>query len=211
MEPIDNFVEEVKEELRKDQVLAFWKQYGNTIIALGIALVVGTAGTLAYNSYRTSKVEENAKQFEQALEAIDAKDGKKTQEILQELKSDGYVFLSPLQKEAQATSTDEREAILKTLSQNKDLPELYRQLATYRYFQFALENTESGAFLKEIQTHLKDRSPVMAGLKELQGLALMKQKSVKEAIAVFGELVKDENTPQGIRVRARAMIELLSR
>lgn len=214
MEPIDNFVEEIKEELRKDQALKFWQQWGNTLIGVALFLIIGTAGNIWYQSHSTAKVEEQTRMYEDVLLALEQNNTEKAKTILRDLSkkgSDGYEVLSELDLANLTSSNDEKAAALLSLSKNTHVPELYQQIATYRYFEHIFQGTAPAEFLKELKEHLKVTHPLYISLKELEGLALLKAKDLKAAAKVFEEIAKDEKAPQGIRLRAFALLDQMVR
>ena len=50
----DTFIREVDEQMRQDRARELWSKYGKIIIALAVAIVLATAGTVAWRSYNDS-------------------------------------------------------------------------------------------------------------------------------------------------------------
>ena len=47
--------QEIDEDLERQRMEALWKRYGSLVIAGAIAVVIGTAGMTAWNSWKTEK------------------------------------------------------------------------------------------------------------------------------------------------------------
>lgn len=56
---MSEFIREMEEDVRAMRLQDFWKKYGNTLIGISIAIVVGTAAGVAWKAVRAQRQEEN--------------------------------------------------------------------------------------------------------------------------------------------------------
>ena len=86
----DSFIREVNEEMRQDQARALWDRFGPFLIGAAIVVVLGTAGWVGYDYWRTKTANASGDRFSQALTL--ANEGKSDEAIaaLEALEADGY-------------------------------------------------------------------------------------------------------------------------
>ncbi|MEM1378619.1 MAG: tetratricopeptide repeat protein, partial [Pseudomonadota bacterium] len=59
----DSFIREVQEELRQDKLKEFWSKYGVAIVGGAIAIALGTAAWVGWQSYTTSQANASGDRF----------------------------------------------------------------------------------------------------------------------------------------------------
>ena len=96
--------QEVDEDLKRDQALELWRKYGRYIIAFAAAVVLGTAGVVAWNNYRESRREADGKTFAQAFQLVGRGDAAATPAMTDIAGHDGaYRILAQLQLAARSS------------------------------------------------------------------------------------------------------------
>jgi len=210
---MDNFIEEVKEEVRRDQLKQIWDDYGNYIIGLVLAVILFTLGYLFWQYRVKQRVATETTQFEKALALREAGNKKEAEAILQKMiehASQGYktVALLELAKLKSAQGQD-AEAIYATIVKDKKIPEVYRQLASYEQMVVKFDKTNTREFVSELEPLLKEETPWFASLQELEALAYIRGGQAQTARSIFDALLNEQDTPQALRLRARAMVEQL--
>lgn len=134
MSNTDSFIEEVTEEVRRDQMFLMLKRYG-WIAALAIVAIVGGA---AYNEYqKASRVAAAQKLGDDIIASLAANDAETRAADLSAVvptSPGGAAVLDFLTASALANSgqTDEAVAKLGEVSRNGDLPQIYRDIATFK-------------------------------------------------------------------------------
>ena len=63
----DSFIREVNEELRQDQAKALWDSYGAFVIGTAVAVVLVTAGWVAWDYWTSSRANKSGDDFSLAL------------------------------------------------------------------------------------------------------------------------------------------------
>lgn len=85
----ENFIREIDEELRSDQMRALWRNFGPWIIAAAVLLVVGVAGWEGWQWWNNSNAARSSDQFYSALTLADGTDIAAAQQALDEVETQG--------------------------------------------------------------------------------------------------------------------------
>ncbi|MEM6940761.1 MAG: hypothetical protein AAF943_02515 [Pseudomonadota bacterium] len=134
MSNTDSFIEEVNEEVRRDQMLGYLRRYG-WIAVLLIVLIIGGA---AFSEYRKAHARGLAESLGDAtLKALALDDPAARAAALRELSAEsprGTAVLAMLNAAALMDAGDEAGAVqaLNQIAVDGDLPEIYRQLAQFK-------------------------------------------------------------------------------
>ncbi len=110
----DSFIREVNEELRSDQMRAVWTQYGLIVVAIAVAIVIGTAGYRGYVYWSGKQASASGDKF---LTAMKLASDNKTDEALAafaQLEKDGYgsyPVLARMRAASLKAATDPRQPL----------------------------------------------------------------------------------------------------
>ncbi len=134
MSDTDTFIDEVTEEVRRDRLFKMMKRYG-WIAVLAIVLIVGGA---SFNEYRKAAARAAAQSLGDSVLAAMARDDAAMRagelaKITAETPG-GKAILQFLLAAAQAESQelDQAVASLQLIARNGDVPEIYRQIASFK-------------------------------------------------------------------------------
>lgn len=201
----DDFMEEIKEDVRNDQLLALWNEYGNIIIGAIIAIIIATAGYLFWHNHQEQKQLEQTLVYEQNLES-------KTPDFKNVINggSTGYKIMGTLKQAKAASNTQESEALLKSLANDTDLNAFYRQSAALMAIMKKFDSTNGKVLLEELQNLLSKDSAILPAALELQAFAYLKLENTQAASQAFLAVAKNQKAPQSMQIRARAMLEMLN-
>lgn len=67
-----DFFREVDEDVRRDQLIRFWKKYQNWIIGAAVVIIAATAGWRLYEHFRLKAGEAAGTRYEAALQLLTA-------------------------------------------------------------------------------------------------------------------------------------------
>jgi len=212
----ESFIREVEEELRSDKLKSFWDTYGKLIIALAVAIVVGTASYRYWLSYTDQVAGASGDRFLEAVELSNENKHDEAIAALEKLAEDGsgqYPALATIRLAAEyAKKGDVDQAIsaFDSISNDTSFDETLRNVARLR----------SGLLLVDTGTYdeVADRLEQMAGTglafrhsaREGLGLSAWKHNDNENALKWFTEINTDQESPSGIRARAAIMLELLA-
>src|SRR5690606_15138667 len=86
----DSFIREVNEELRQEQLKAFWNRFGSLAIGAAVLIVLATAAVVAYEYWSSNRANQAGGALARALDP--AAEGKEDEGMgsLSALRENGY-------------------------------------------------------------------------------------------------------------------------
>ncbi len=216
MSETDSFIDEVTEEVRRDQLFALFRKYG-WIGVLAIVLIVGTA---SWNEWKKAQAEATAQAFGDALvAAMGNNDSASRAKALADVAagdkiagSAGRAAVTALMQSAEAEAAGDRAgalALLKAVSENSDVPALYRDLAELKGLMLdgaALDPAARDTALAKLAV---PGAPYRTLAMEQQALILLDAGKADEAVAQFRAIAEDADTPQSQRGRVGQILSVL--
>lgn len=211
----DALSREIDEEIRREQLLKLWANYGNYIIAAVLLIIVGIGGYKFWDYRRTVASEAAGVRFVEAGRITGADKRAEAQKAFEEIAASapaGYAALARLRiaslQQAEG-KTAEAVAAYEAVSKESGVDSL---LADYARLQAAVLRLD-GANWTEMQNRLNDLAadgnPWRYSAWELLGLAAQKAGKTDEARQQFQRLLSDRGTPAGLGERARVMMAVL--
>ena len=134
MSDTDTFIDEVNEEVRRDNLFKMMKRYGWIAVVIILAIVGGAT----YNEYTKAQAREAAETLgDEILTALAQNDAGARATTLAGISAQtpgGAAILQFLTAAAQADAGETEKAIasLNAVAQNGDVPEIYRQIASFK-------------------------------------------------------------------------------
>jgi len=212
----DSLAREIDEELRREQLLKLWDQFGTYAIAAAALIIVGIGGFKYFDYRRTLAAETAGARFTAAARETAQNKSAEAQTALEEIASSapaGYAALARLRLAAadrEAGKTAAAQAAYEAIANEKGLDPL---LADYARLQAATLRLDSADWT-EMQNRLNDLAADgnvwRFSARELLGLAAQKAGKTEEARTQLQRLLGDRNTPPGIGERARVMLAMLT-
>ncbi|HBN21990.1 MAG TPA: hypothetical protein DD412_01980 [Holosporales bacterium] len=206
----DDLIEEIKEDIRNDQLVAFWNEYGNIIIGAIIGIVLMTVGYLFWHSHQEQKLLDQTLVYEKNLELDPSKAEKADYSSLIKDGSMGYQILGSFEQARLSSSTKEAEDLLKSMANNTSYDSFYRETAALQAIMRKFDSTNGAVLLEDLDPLVNKTSPLQAAALELQAFAYLKLRQTKKASEVFISVAKHPQAPQSMRVRAQAMLETIN-
>ncbi len=103
---------EVEEDVRREKLEKFWKSYGDYVIALGAAIILGIAGFQLWQRYQTTQREKTAVAFSAAQRITDPRQAAEAFADLAKTASGGYRQLSRLEQADSMLASGQRETAI---------------------------------------------------------------------------------------------------
>lgn len=204
----DSFINEVTEEVRRDQLYGYVRRYG-WIAAVLIVLLVGGA---AWNEYQKATERTMAEGTGDALmTALELNDAQARAEAVAGVSGEGQaaVVAALLTATAQQESGDleSAAATLQSLATNGDVPSIYTELAA---FKLAMLDTGDAA-QRRLSLEALAQPGASFNLLALEQLAYMDLAGGDQdaAIATMRRIIEDANVTRGLRERAQTLIVAL--
>ena len=205
---MDEFVTEIQEDLRREELLTFWKNYGKYIIAAVVALVIGVGGFLYWENSKNERQIADALLFEETLKITDPKERRAKLESLLTSPSAGYRALALFEEAEQDASPSKA---YRALAHNAHLDPTFKELASLKAIIKDMGYVPAQELLNEVTQLVKVAGPWREQAFEIQAMLLLETGRRKDARQIFENLSKSPASPEGVRARASAMLEMISR
>ena len=212
---VNEFIQEVEEELRAERYRELWRRFGKWLIAALVLIVLGTAGFVAWRNYQSDQNASYGAELIGGLNLLDRGDAAGAIAALNHLGKNGnasYAVLAELH-EAQAHlamgKSSQALAIYAEIKDNSRYDPEFRDLALLLsgFVWIGLENAE---LLEQRLTPLLGAdNPWRFGAQELIALAYMNAKNFAKARLYLTPLSKAEAAPAGIKARAADLLSTL--
>lgn len=206
---------EIDEELRRDNAAKLWKRYGNYVIGAAVAIVVATAGFVAWRDYEEGRREEQALAYAGALAAARNTGPEAGLEALAALAAEGEQPYSVLARFETAALLAEKGdaagalALYDALAKDSDVGGPLRNAATILYALHGLDSVEPGELTARLEPLTAAGSPWRYSAMELTGLAARRSGDTARAREIFTTLADDLDAPRALRGRAAEILAAL--
>ncbi|MEO0411968.1 MAG: tetratricopeptide repeat protein [Pseudomonadota bacterium] len=212
---MSDFLREVDEDYRRDQLLGFWRRYGWLLLLTAGLIILGVAGYTYYQTARQTALEEQATRFMLAQQLILAE---REQEGLDELDallagktSPGYRALSALSRAQYLQKDGKTDAAVKAyeaIAADAGVPVSFQSLATLT----AVSLTHNQRTAQEIEASL---SALISGgefqysAEELVAAAYLREGNTEQALPFLRRIRQAEQAPTTLRARAQTLLDAL--
>jgi hypothetical protein len=204
----ETFLREVDENLRRDRVRDFVREYRGLLIGALILLLVSAGGIIWWQQYRRDQV---GKQVEELAKVYRDIADSKTATVPAQLdqlsaSSSPSVRASALFTRA-ALALEQNDAALasKTYGQiisDDSLPKPYRDAALLRQTTVDFDKLKPDEVITRLAPLATPDSPWFGSAGEITAMALIKQGKKTEAGRIFAAIAGNKNVPVSLRARA---------
>lgn len=214
--PLDNLIEEVDEDLRKDRALALARRYGPYVLALALGVIIAVAGVMAWRHYKAEREMERATVYAQALDAINRGDADESQRLLAEITSaspgSGYGILARFQDaalKARAGDAAGAAAIYDGIGTDTHVDPLFRDLGTVLYALSTLDSADPAQLAGRLAPIADGKGPYRYTAMEASAYLALRGDDKDRARDLFSRIANDPRAPEEARSRAAAMASTL--
>jgi len=212
---LGDIFQEIDEDLRRDRWEQVWKKYGQHLVAGAGAVVIATAGWVAWQEYTARQdvaltaalhgamSRERAGNSAEAIAAFAA---------AADQGSDSQAALALFQEAALRAQNDDRDVALGIylgLRGNESLDQPYRAMATIRAVELDLVNGDADRMLGWLGPLTDGASPWRHVAWELAALLQQRQGNLDAARNLFERLADDEESSATAKARAEAYLAQL--
>lgn len=211
MSDTDSFIDEVSEELRRDQLFATFKRYG-WIAGLLVVLVVGGA---AFSEYRKSQAQAQAAALgDNLLAALAVRDQSKRAAALAAIETqsaDAGSLVDLLAASANIDADDIAGAVarLDSVAVNGDIPAIYRQLAGFKAVLLQTDTLSVADRRNAFENLARPGSPVRLLAQEQLALIQIESGDPAAAMAGYQAILDDAELTTDLQQRALQVIVAL--
>ena len=211
----EEFIGEVDEDIRHQQLTAFWKSYGKYIIATAVAIVVFVAGSQGYKKYTESKYLDVADQYSAALENLQSGNQQQALSALKALSEqdvEGYKVLSAMKRVELHLKNGEKTlavGILENLSYNDGVSEFYRDLAALQAATILMDEASYEDTTARLEPLLSRNNEMRYMARELLAMSAIQNGDMEKAKGLLRELSEDLETPESVKFRADQLLTVI--
>lgn len=204
---------EVEEEVRKEELEAWWKRYGDYVIAGVAAIIIGVSGYELWQRYEDGERAKASSSFNATIDLMrrDPASAVDSLDQLARTAPKGYATLAKLQEaDALLMRGDSAKAveIYKTVM-NSNAGEISN--AARIRAAWALVETAQRSELQSLLGTLADpTSPWKAMAREVLAYSDYRAGALKQAGTEFKAIAGDTSASPGLRARARVMAALIA-
>ncbi|MGZ8359686.1 MAG: tetratricopeptide repeat protein [Allosphingosinicella sp.] len=207
----DTFLREVDEELRKERLNHFVSRYGWWLFA-GVVLVLAAIGGFIW--WQNRQQELAGAQGTALLEALDTMESGNRNAAIPKVAElvgsdvEGYRvagLFARATNEAEAGNAAAAAATLKSIADNGELAEPYRQAALIRQTMIEFDRLQPQEVIRRLGPLARPGNAWFGTAGEMVGIAHLKMNRPDLAGPLFGRIARDESVPDSIRTRVIQM------
>ena len=205
------FIREVDEELRNEQIRKLWDRFGPFVIGFALLIVVGTAASKGYDYWREKQAAESGDAFIAALDLSESGEQEKSIAALEALEADGaggYPKLAEMRIAAEKASLgqlDEAISLYNKVASDSGVQSVIQDLARIRANILMLDQGKADEVILQL-TGLMDGNAYRHSARELVLLAHVEKGEFDKALPIGERIVADAETPTQMRQRAQIYV-----
>ena len=216
---MDNFIQEIEEDIRHDRYMALWQKYGRYAVALALVVVIAAAATVAWRHYRASERLKDSMAYNAALTLASQGGVDSADVVLPVLRnivqsgSDAYATLARLQEAALLTKSGKPEAaasVYDSLAVETAIDPMFRELAVLLRVLVMFDKDDPAALTGRLAPMTTgSSSPWRHSALELTALLAQRGGDMAKARDIYTTIADDPTTPRQLRGRAAEMLAVL--
>ncbi len=202
----DEFIREVDEEYRRDQIAKIWARYNSLIIAVVVLVVGGIGGYRYWEHMQETRAQAAAARFEDALKLSAEGKGQEADAALDALAKEGDTGYGLLARFRLAAERGQQNAeagatAYDALANDANVAPLWRDLARLRAAWLRLDTAEPAKIRQALEPMAAPSNAWRHSARELLGLSGLKAGDMEYAGRWFDQIAADRETPSALRQR----------
>ncbi len=221
---MDNFIQEIDEDIRRDRQMALWQKYGRFAVAVALVTIIAVAAVLFWRQYTARERLQDGLSYMAALDLagpqIDPATGAPSVAAssdaaiaaLRDLAgkgSAGYAALARLQEAALLSKSGkaaDAAAIYQSLANDGRSDKVFRDLALILLALQQIDSAEPNDLAARLAPLTAPGNPWRYSALELTGLLAARAGDTAKAKDAYVTLSDDPGTPRQMRARAAEML-----
>ncbi len=208
------FLREVDEELRRDELARFWKNWGRVLVAAIAAGLIAFGAFLWWRDYQGKQAGLEGEKLNAAIEQLSRSEFDRAMPGLKELTQSsrpGYRAAALIATGAVETGKDPKKAAADFAAVAKDqkVAEPLRDLALIRQTTLEFGTLPPDQVIQRMSKLAQKGSPWFGSAGELVAIAHLKAGRPKDAGAIYAAIAADPGVPATLRSRAAQMASVL--
>ncbi|SFG53049.1 tetratricopeptide repeat protein [Methylobacterium gossipiicola] len=211
----NEFIREVNEDYRRDQIAAIWRRYSGAIIAVAVLVVAGVGGWRYWQHDQRVRADAASERFDAANRL--AHDGKteEADKAFAALEADapaGYRLLARFRSAAETAKRDAAAGATEydALAADTGVSDALRDLARLRAALLRLDGPQADAALASLQGLAAPTGAFRHTAREMLGLVALRRGEYDAAGRWFDQINADPQAPQNLRQRIEVYAALVA-
>jgi hypothetical protein len=202
---MSDFFKELEEDIREERIINLWRKYGNYIIVLALAIVIGTSVYVLWQYMKNKAQIQYHVSFSQALELL--KQGKKEEALkaFHELAEEGGGY-GKLAQLYEASLLSNPQALYGKISQENTADPALNKLPKILMGARSLDKPETVASLEPLTAPKNAWAPLAL---ELLAFAELKKGETEKAAKLYIKILKETSLTPEEKLRAAMMLSQL--
>jgi hypothetical protein len=206
MAPKDEFIREVDEEYRRDQVAQIWKRYNGVIIGAAALLVASVGGWRYWEHMQETRSQAAAVRYEDALKLSREDKAKEAETALEAVARDdaaGYALLARFRLAAELgrQNPENGASAFEALAGDSQVSSLWQDLARLRAAWLRIDTADPAQVRPVLERLAVPTNAWRHSARELLGLSGLKAGDMDYAGRWFDQIAADRETPPALRQR----------
>lgn len=202
----DEFIREVDEEYRRDQLAKIWERYNGLIIAVVVLIVGGIGGYRYWEHMQETRAQAAAARFEDAMKLSTEGKNQEAEAALDTLAKEGdtgYGLLAQFRLAAERgqQNAEAGAAAYDALANDAKVAPLWKDLARLRAAWLRLDTAEPAKIRQTLEPMAAPSNAWRHSARELLGLSGLKAGDMDYAGRWFDQIAADRETPSALRQR----------
>jgi hypothetical protein len=212
----EEFIREVDEELRREQLSKLWRRYGGAVVGLAVLVVVGTAAKVGWDHWQQRTLAAEAQRFAAAEQLLAAAKPAEAAEAFAAIAAEGggtgYAALARLNEaEARLALKDEAGAMaaLTQLGQAGAGDPLLRDLGTLLAASREVDSGDPADLTRRLEPLAAGDSPWRHKARELLAMVAIRAGDLDRAKKLLEELSREVGVPPSQQQRAQELLQAI--
>jgi len=212
---LSDFLREVDEDYRRDQLINLWKRFGPWMIGAAIATVVAVAGFKAWDAYVSKERQARAEIYETAVNAVN--EGRMNEAFanlieLQDAGGEGYATLARFAQAKLLLLEDkigEAVVLYESVKTDSSAPEVFRDYATYLSAAAQFDMLSADEMQERLTLLIQTEGSWSALSNELLAMSYLRESREDQAREILNVLSVDPTAPPGVAARASNVLAVM--
>lgn len=214
---MDNFIEEVDEELKRERYAELWRKYGRFVVGAVLLMVIAVAGSMGWRQYRLNSQIESGLAYVKAVDLVAAGQTEEALTAFKAIGKDGVAGYGDLARfqEAAVLARQGNEAaaaqIYDAIAKDDEADQVFRNLALLLYALNVADRADPKVLADRLKPLTEDASPWRYSALEITALLHRRRGDMSAARTIYKTLADDDRAPPRLRARAAEFLAVIGK
>lgn len=209
-----DFISEVDEEVRREQIKKIWERYGLLILVAAVLVVAGVGGWRAWTWWEARKAAEFGAAFESAIALSEQNKGPEAEAAFARIAAEAprsYQTLARFREAVEIAKRDQAAAVgrFDAIASDASVSEPFRDAAQLRASSLLLDTTPYADIERRLSPLTATGRAFRHTAHELLALSAWRANDEANTRKWLDAIIGDAEVPPNLRSRAEALLALL--